>query len=286
MRVNLAIYTREFSELVKKTLLLVLTFVLPGFVASDCSAYEVDFIGDKVQGGLVIGKVAPGIKVSFKNKYIRVSEQGYFLLGFDRDEAQTVDYVLEYPDSSSQTKSIQIAQRNYKEEFITGLAANKVEPSQADLDRISREQAYFDNARQIDDTREDFLQAFVWPLKGRISGEYGSRRVLNGTPKRPHYGLDIAAPEGTAVRAPADGLVTLNQPDLFYTGVTVMLDHGHGLSTLYIHMSKSSVELGQRVMQGDEIGKVGKTGRATGPHLHWGMSLFGTRLDPQLMLPN
>ena len=268
----------------KKTLLLLISLGFLGFNASHSIAYELDFIGDKVQGGLVIGKVAPGVNVSFRNKRIRVSEQGYFLLGFDRDEAQTVYYTLEFPDSSKEIKSIQIAQRNYKEESISGLASNKVKPSQAELERINKEQAYFDHARKIDDPREDFLQAFIWPLNGRISGVYGSRRILNGTPKRPHYGLDIAAPEGTSVRAPADGLVSLNQPDLFYTGVTVMLDHGHGLSTLYIHMSESSVELGQRVRQGDVIGAVGKTGRATGPHLHWGMSLFGTRLDPQLML--
>ena len=114
---------------------------------------------------------------------------------------------------------------------------------------------------------------------------FGSRRILNGTPKRPHYGLDIAAPEGMEIVAPADGLVTLNQPDLFLAGVTVMFGSWHGLSTLYIHMSQSNVELGQHIKQGDVLGAVGKTGRATGPHLHWGMSLFGVRLDPQLMLP-
>lgn len=261
-----------------------ISLIFLGFIAPHCIAYEVDFIGDKVQGGLVIGKVIPGVKVSYKNKLVRVSEQGYFLLGFDRDEAQSVSYTLEFPDSSKEIKSIQIAQRNYLEESISGLATNKVKPSKAELERISKEQAYFDNARQIDDPREDFLQAFIWPLNGRVSGVYGSRRILNGTPKRPHYGLDIAAPEGTSIKAPANGLVTLNQPDLFYTGVTVMLDHGHGLSTLYVHMSESNVELGQYVTQGDVIGAVGKTGRATGPHLHWGMSLFGTRLDPRLML--
>ena len=269
----------------KKTLLILIPLILLGFFVSDSRAYEVDFFGDKVQGGLVIGKVVPGIKVRFKNKQLRVSEQGYFLLGFERDEPETVEYTLEFPDSNTQVKSIQIKQRHYNEESVTGLASNKVQPSAKELERITTEQAYFDHARQIDDPREDFLQPFIWPLKGRISGVYGSRRILNGTPKRPHYGLDIAAPQGTEIVAPADGLVTLNQPDLFYTGVTVMLDHGHGLSTLYIHMSESSVVLGQRVRQGDVIGAVGKTGRATGPHLHWGMSLFGTRLDPQLMLP-
>lgn len=270
----------------RKARLLLISLILIGLSGFQCHAYEIYFTGDKVQGGLVIGQVVPGVDVIFKNKRIRVSEQGYFLLGFDRDEAKTVNYTLKFPDSTTVIKSIQVAQRKYKVESVTGLASNKVAPNQAELDRINKEQAYFDHARQIDDPREDFLRPFIWPLKGRITGVYGSRRILNGEPKRPHYGLDIAAPQGTPVRAPADGLVTLNQPDLFYTGVTVMLDHGHGLSTLYIHMSKSSVELGQRVRQGEIIGAVGMTGRANGPHLHWGMSLFGTRLDPQLMLDN
>ncbi len=264
--------------------ILIISLFLQGFLLSSVFAYEVDFIGDKTQGGLVVGKVSPGIKVVYKGKSIRVSNQGYFLLGFGRDEPPAIKYTLEFPDGSKEEKQLEIQQRKYKEESITGLAANKVQPSQAELDRITREQKYFDNARLIDDPREDFLQKFIWPVKGRISGVYGSRRILNGKPKRPHYGLDIAAPEGTPIKAPADGVVTINQQDLFYTGVTVMLDHGHGLSTLYIHMIKSTVELGQQVKQGDVIGAVGKTGRATGPHLQWGMSLFGTRLDPRLML--
>lgn len=270
----------------KKALVLLISLILLGFFAQAVRSYEVDFWGARVQGGLVIGKVVPGVKVTFKERSIRVSDQGYFLLGFERDEPATVNYTLEFPDSTRQVKTLEIEQRNYSEEAISGLASNKVEPSKKELQRIRTEQAYFDRARQIDDPREDFLKPFIWPVEGRISGVFGSRRILNGIPKRPHYGLDIAAPRGTEIVAPADGVVSLNQADLFYTGVTVMLDHGHGLSTLYIHMSKSSVQLGQRVRQGDVIGAVGKTGRATGPHLHWGMSLFGTRLDPQLMLPD
>jgi len=264
--------------------LLFISLFIKGLFIAQVFAYEVDFIGEKSQGGLVIGKVSPGIKVVYKDKSVRVSDQGHFLLGFERDEPATITYSLKFPDGSTENKTLVIKQRQYKEESIKGLASNKVEPSQAEIDRITDEQKYFDNARLVDASREDFLQSFIWPVKGRISGVYGSRRILNGKPKRPHYGLDIAAPEGTAIKAPAGGVVTINQPDLFYTGVTVMLDHGHGLSTLYIHMSKSNVELGQTVKQGEVIGAVGKTGRATGPHLHWGMSLFGTRLDPRLML--
>ena len=265
--------------------LLCVSFLLAGLISSASWAYEVDFIGDKVQGGLIIGQLTPGIKVLYKDKSVRVSDQGYFLLGFERDEPESVSYTLVFPDGTRQTKALAIKQRKYKEESIAGLASNKVEPSQAELARITKEQQYFDNARQINESREDFLQSFIWPVEGRISGVYGSRRILNGKPKRPHFGLDIAAPQGTPIKAPADGVVSINQADLFYTGVTVMLDHGHGLSTLYIHMNSSSVTLGEKVKQGDILGTVGKTGRATGPHLHWGMSLFGIRLDPRLMLP-
>ena len=268
-----------------KSLFLITGLFFQVLLSTQANAYEVNFIGNPTQGGLVIGQVTPGIKVIFKENAIRVSERGYFLLGFGRDEPSVAHYTLEFPDGTRELKSIEVSQRQYKEEVITGLASNKVEPSQSELDRITREQKFFDNARVIDAARDDFLQTFIWPVKGRISGVYGSRRILNGKPKRPHYGLDIAVPEGTQIKAPADGIVTINQPDLFYTGVTVMLDHGHGLSTLYIHMSQSNVELGQKVQQGQVIGKVGKTGRATGPHLHWGMSLFNTRLDPRLMLP-
>lgn len=247
-------------------------------------AWEVDFSGHKTQGGLVIGRVLPGMQVIYQDRQVRVSDEGYFLLGFGRDAPALAEYEIVFADGRRENKNLTISPRSYKEEIITGLAANQVQPGQAELDRIAREQKYFDQARLIDAPRTGFLKPFIWPVQGRISGQYGSRRILNGTPKRPHYGLDIAAPEGTPVRAPADGVVTMNQPDLFYTGTTIMLDHGHGLSTLYIHLNHSDVTLGQSVKQGEIIGSVGATGRATGPHLHWGMSLFSTRLDPQLML--
>jgi murein DD-endopeptidase MepM/ murein hydrolase activator NlpD len=126
---------------------------------------------------------------------------------------------------------------------------------------------------------------FIWPVTGRISGVYGSQRILNGKPKRPHYGVDIAAPTGTPVKAPADGVVSLVHNDMFYSGGTLIVDHGHGLSTTYMHLHKILVKKGQRVKQGDVIAQVGATGRVTGPHLHWGMNWFDTRLDPSLLVP-
>jgi murein DD-endopeptidase MepM/ murein hydrolase activator NlpD len=122
-------------------------------------------------------------------------------------------------------------------------------------------------------------------VQGRVSGVFGSQRIYNGTPKSPHSGLDVAAAQGTPVRAPAAGVVTLAEPDLYLTGGTVLLDHGHGVSSNFLHFSRIDVHVGQRVAQGDVLGLVGMTGRATGPHMHWGMSWFGVRVDPRLLLP-
>ena len=161
----------------------------------------------------------------------------------------------------------------------------KVSPSAEDLERIYKDIALVKTVRKKDDPRTDFTQAFIWPVTGRISGVYGSQRILNGKPKRPHYGVDIAAPTGTPVKAPADGVVTMAHSDMFYSGGTLIVDHGHGISTVYMHLHKILVEAGQRVQQGDVIARVGATGRVTGPHLHWGMNWFETRLDPSLLVP-
>jgi murein DD-endopeptidase MepM/ murein hydrolase activator NlpD len=152
------------------------------------------------------------------------------------------------------------------------------------LARIHRESASIKEARAKDDARTDFLKGFIWPAKGRITGVYGSQRILNGEPRRPHYGLDIAAPVGTLVVAPASGIVTLTTPNMFYSGGTLILDHGHGLSSTFIHLHRILVKEGQYVRQGDVIAEIGATGRVTGAHLDWRINLFKRRLDPQLIL--
>ncbi len=154
------------------------------------------------------------------------------------------------------------------------------------MKRIHAEMSIIQEARQRDDSRTDFLRGFVWPLEGRITGIYGSRRILNGEPRRPHYGIDIAAPEGAPVRAPADGIVTLVHPDMYFSGGTLILDHGHGLSSSFLHLSKILVDKGQVIRQNDVIAEVGATGRVTGAHLDWRINLFQTRLDPELLVPS
>jgi murein DD-endopeptidase MepM/ murein hydrolase activator NlpD len=241
--------------------------------------------GHLVQGGMAVGRVDPSATVRFQDKTVRVSPEGLFVIGFSRDAALESQVDVHHASGSVDSHPVRIDKRTYKIQRIDGLPPRKVTPSKQDLDRIGREIALVKKARKIDDPRTDFAQPFIWPVVGRISGVYGSQRILNGKPKRPHYGVDIAAPTGTPVKAPANGIVTLVHDDMFYSGGTLIVDHGHGLSTVYMHLHKILVNEGQPVRQGDVIAQVGATGRVTGPHLHWGMNWFDTRLDPSLLVP-
>ncbi|WP_305790604.1 M23 family metallopeptidase [Candidatus Endoriftia persephone] len=252
--------------------------LLPGSVAA------LSLQGDLLQGGLAIAQVEPGTQVRVDGKPVRVSEEGIFIIGFSRENPLQSEIRLIAPDGSEHKELISIGKRSYKIQRIDGLPQSKVTPPKRDWERIRKETAQIKAARKLDEPRTDFLKGFILPVKGRISGVYGSQRILNGKPKRPHSGLDLAASEGAPVVAPADGVITLAHPDMFYSGGTLLLDHGHGLTTSYLHLSRLLVEQGQRVRQGEVIGEVGMTGRATGPHLHWGLNLFEKRLDPQLLL--
>ncbi len=249
------------------------------------SAGALTLEGNLVQGGMAIGKTDPGSTVVFHGKPIRVSPQGLFVIGFSRDAEPASVIEIHPPAGTVEKHPIRIEKRTYKIQRIDGLPPRKVSPSAEDLERIYKDIALVKTVRKKDDPRTDFTQAFIWPVTGRISGVYGSQRILNGKPKRPHYGVDIAAPTGTPVKAPADGVVTMAHNDMFYSGGTLIVDHGHGISTVYMHLHKILVEAGQRVHQGDVIARVGATGRVTGPHLHWGMNWFETRLDPSLLVP-
>jgi hypothetical protein len=240
--------------------------------------------GDPVQGGLVLGWTEPGASVSHDGSAVRVGPDGVFLLGFGRDAAPQSMLEVRLPDGSREQRQLQVRQREYRIQRIEGLPPKKVSPPAEVMARIARERAQVRAARTRDDPRLDFLSGFVLPAQGKISGVFGSQRILNGEPRAPHSGLDVAAPEGDPVVAPAPGTVSLVAEDMYFSGGTVILDHGHGLSTTYIHLSRVEVAEGQRVARGEKIGEIGATGRATGPHLHWGANLFQTRLDPQLLL--
>ncbi len=240
--------------------------------------------GQPVQGGLMQGRTDPGTEVTFDGRPVRISKDGVFLIGFGRDAPAQAKLVVTFTDGSREWRELKVGQRKYKIQRIDGLPPRKISPSEEDLARIHRESASIKEARTKDDARTDFLKGFIWPAKGRISGIYGSQRILNGETRRPHYGLDIAAPVETAVVAPASGIVTLTHPDMFYSGGTLILDHGHGLSSTFIHLHRILVKEGQYVRQGDVIAEIGATGRVTGPHLDWRINLFKRRLDPQLIL--
>ena len=240
--------------------------------------------GPRIQGGLLRGRVPPGATVELAGEPVRVSGDGWFLVGFGRDAPPEAELVVVFPDGRRERQVLRVERREYRIQRIDGLPPGKVTPrSEEDLARIRAEVRMVGQARSIDEPRTDFLSGFRWPATGRISGVYGSQRILNGEPRRPHYGIDIAAPAGTRVVAPADGVVTLVHPDMFFSGGTLIVDHGHGLSSAFLHLSRILVEKGERVVQGQPIAEVGSTGRSTGPHLDWRINLFDRRLDPALL---
>ncbi len=252
--------------------------------ASLSPALELSLEGELIQGGLMQGITAPGSKVSVNSTPVRVSPDGLFLVGFGRDEASPVRLEVVSPDGETEIRLLEIVSRQYNIQRIDGLPPKKVTPDEEHLKRIRAETALVKATRERDDARTDFLTGFMWPAQGRISGVYGAQRILNGESRRPHFGLDIAAPTGTPVAAPADGVVTLAHPDMFFSGGTIVLDHGHGLSSAFLHLSKVLVAEGQVVRRGDLIGEIGATGRVTGAHLDWRMNLFERRIDPALLV--
>ena len=262
---------------------LALVALLP-FASAPAAETGVRLDGPRTQGGLLRGRVVPGSTVELGGVPVRVSRDGWFLIGFGRDAPPEAELAVVFPDGRRERRILEVAPREYRIQRIDGLPARKVTPrSEEDLARIRAEVRMVKKARTIDDSRTDFLDGFRWPVKGRISGVYGSQRILNGEPRRPHYGIDIAAPAGTKVLAPAGGVVTLTHPDMFFSGGTLIIDHGHGLSSAFLHLSRILVETGERVAQGRPIAEVGSTGRSTGPHLDWRMNLFDQRIDPSLL---
>jgi hypothetical protein len=240
--------------------------------------------GSFVQGGLVRGQVPPGSEVRFAGRQLRIDHEGRFLLGFGRDEASGQELTVRYPDGSEFTRRLEIAERDYRIERIDGLPPRQVTPSEEDLVRIEADALLIEAAQTRDSAAPGVAQAFVWPVTGRISGIYGSQRILNGEPRRPHRGVDVVAPAGTPIGAMAGGVVSLAAPDLYFTGGTVMIDHGHGLHSIYAHLSEVGVAVGHVVRQGETIGRVGATGRVTGAHLHWGVFWFERAIDPALLV--
>ncbi|RYD14669.1 MAG: M23 family metallopeptidase [Lysobacteraceae bacterium] len=240
------------------------------------------------QGSLVVAHVEPGSRVTFGGRDLRVTARGEVVFGIGRDARGPAEVDVRHADGTPERIAIEVVAREWPTERVVGVPPKTVEPPPEVAERIRREQARVVAARARDDARSDFLARFTWPLQGRISGRFGNQRVYvvdgHDVPKSPHSGMDIAAPEGTPVKAPAGGIVTFVDADLYLTGGTLLIDHGHGVSSNFLHLLRIDVKAGDRVEQGEVIGAVGKTGRASGPHLHWGLNWFDTRLDPLLLL--
>ncbi len=250
----------------------------PGF------AQDLTLEGTLSQGGLVTGRTLPGAEVRLDGRPVRVGADGRFLIGFGREAAPEAVLELTLPDGTLARRTLAIEQRSYEIQRVDGLPQEKVTPPEEVLARIAAERAMVAVVRKVDRPEPWFETGFVWPVTGPISGVYGSQRILNGEPRWPHFGVDVAVPVGTPVVAPADGLVVVAHHDMYYSGGTVLLDHGHGLTSAYLHLHEVSVEEGQMLRRGDRLGSVGATGRVTGAHLDWRFNWFDRRLDPELIV--
>jgi len=249
------------------------------------SATELRLEGEFQQGSLIRGHTEPGAKVTLGDRDVRVTAAGNFIFGFGWNAPDTAVLEVVLPDGTRERRPLRVAKRQYDEQRIDGLPDKMVSPPPEVLARIKAENSRIAKARAVDAPQPLYESGFVWPVTGPITGIFGSRRILNGQPRRPHFGVDIAAPEGTTVKAPADAVVVIADSDMYFTGGTIVLDHGHGLTSVYSHLGKVLVAEGDVLRQGDPIGKVGHTGRVTGAHLDWRINWFDQRLDPALFVP-
>jgi len=258
---------------------LLLVFLI--FTSSHVNAIE--FKGKFIQGHFILGKTDTNAKILIGKKKIKVSKDGFFVFGIDRDRKFDLVFTKIIDDKKEKITK-KILKRKYKIQRIDGLPENKVTPPESVYKRIKKENNAIGKARAINSDLLFFKNKFIMPVEGIISGVYGSQRILNGKPKWPHYGIDIAAKQGTMIKSSGAGVVTMAEDDLYYTGGTIIMDHGHGISTIYSHLENVLVSIGDQINQGDIIGTVGSTGRSTGPHLDFRINWFQTRLDPMSVL--
>jgi len=259
--------------------------VFCGVVLWTLQAFAVELQGKFVQGGLIFGKTAPDAVVSLDGRVLRVSPEGDFVFGFGRDAAPSATLRIKRPGHVVEEDKLSIRARQYRIQRIDGLPRRMVTPPKAVLGRIKQENVAIAELRTEDSAMVHFRGTWLRPATGPVTGVYGSQRILNGKPRRPHFGIDFAAPVGTPVVAPAGGKVVLAHNDMYYTGGTIIIDHGHGLTSAFLHLSALSVKVGQIIARGQRIGAIGATGRATGPHLDWRINWFERRIDPAFLLP-
>ena len=258
-----------------------LFFIIILFTSTQLNAIE--FKGKFLQGHYIVGITDPSAKIKIGKKEVKVSKDGYFVFGIDRDRKFDVT-ITKIIDGKKEVITKKVLKRKYNIQRIDGLEESKVTPPESVYKRIKEENNQIGEARAINSDLPFFKNQFIMPVKGIISGVYGSQRILNGKPKWPHYGIDIAAKQGTMIKSSGSGVVTMAEDDLYYTGGTIIMDHGHGISSIYSHLETVMVSVGDKINQGDIIGTVGSTGRSTGPHLDFRINWFQTRLDPMSVL--
>ncbi len=246
-------------------------------------SYAIEFKGKFLQGHFIVGITNPSAKIMVDKKEVKVSKDGFFAFGIDRDRKFDLT-ITKIQDGKKEKIVKKVLKRKYNIQRIDGLEESKVTPPESVYKRIKEENNKIGKARAINSDLPFFKNQFIMPVKGIISGVYGSQRILNGKPKWPHYGIDIAAKKGTMIKSSGSGTVTMAEDDLYYTGGTIIMDHGHGISTIYSHLESVMVSVGDKINQGDIIGTVGSTGRSTGPHLDFRVNWFQTRLDPMSVI--
>ncbi|TYK66965.1 M23 family metallopeptidase [Colwellia echini] len=240
--------------------------------------------GEIEQGGLVVGKTLPNNKVMLDDKELPVSANGDYTFGFSRDDTKNYKLTIISVNGDRVEKILTPSKREYNIQRIEGIKKSIMQPNPEAIARSRQDSKQIKAARKIASSDTYFAQGFIPPIEGIITGVYGSQRVYNGVPKNPHYGLDYAGNTGDPVKAPASGTVLLWVPDMFFSGGTMIIDHGQGVSSTFLHLSDSYVKQGDKVEQGQVVAAVGKSGRATGPHLDWRINWFDVKIDPALVL--
>ncbi|GGA87022.1 periplasmic metalloprotease M23B family protein [Neiella marina] len=246
---------------------------------------EMTLLAEPVQGSLVRGVASPGASVTYHGQALEVGPAGEFVFGIGRDATGSRELVVTDASGKEIRRKLDIVEREFNIQRIEGIAKRIMNPKPEDIERAKKDNRMVAAARAPVTERLDFMQDFIWPVEGPISGVYGSQRFYNGEPRRPHYGIDIAVPTGTEVVAPADGTIMLWVPDMFYSGGTMIIDHGFGVNSTFLHLSGSLVKEGDEVKQGQPVALVGASGRVTGPHLDWRMNWKSARVDPELLVP-
>lgn len=245
---------------------------------------EFNLSGIEKQGGLIVGKTNANNTVTLNDKPIEVSKHGDYVFGFSRDDKTNYNLVITNPSGASKLKVLKPAKREYKLQRIEGIKKSIMQPNPKAVARSQKDSKQIKAARKISSELTSFANGFIPPIKGTITGVYGSQRIYNGVPKRPHFGLDYAGKIGDPVKSPASGKVLLWVPDMFYSGGTMIIDHGHGVSSTFLHLSHSFVKTGAIVKQGEVVASVGNSGRTTGPHLDWRINWFNVKIDPAFVL--